>query len=462
MYHLIASVNPHDERCSIGARALTGEAYRGHVFWDTEIFMLPFFVHAFPEAARALLGYRYLTLDGARRKARQKGFRGALYPWESADTGDETTPSLIITPMGEIVRVLSGELEQHISADIAYAICEYARAARDVDFFQRQGLEILVETARFWASRVRLADGVAHIDEVIGPDEYHETVNDNAYTNWMASDNLSRAADAAERFGATWSALDLHAEEIARWRDIAARLARMQDPKTGLVEQFAGFHTLEYVDLSAYTQRTAPMDVLLGRERTQGAQVVKQSDVVQLLALFWDQFTDDARRANFLYYEPRTAHGSSLSPGIHALVAARLGLSDVAARYLDQTADIDLGNNMGNAAGGVHAAGMGSFWQAVVFGVGGARPAPEDEETLVLEPHLLPGWRHLGFPFAWRSVTLDIHIEPQAIELSATGDRRVRVRTSDDPADALVVEPSRRYVARFTGARYGRWEEVTS
>src|SRR5262249_61615887 len=135
-----------------------------------------------------------------------------------------------------------------------------------------------------------------------------------------------------------------------------------------------------YVDLASFTPRTAPIDAILGRERTQASQVIKQSDVVQLIAMLWDDLDAETRRANFLYYEPRTAHGSSLSPGVHALVAARLALGDIAARYLDQTADIDLGNNMGNAAGGVHAAALGSFWQAVVFGVAGVRPSPSDEE----------------------------------------------------------------------------------
>lgn len=143
LYHLLATVNPDDARCSVGARALTGEAYRGHVFWDTEIFMLPFYVHAFPEAARALIGYRYRTLAGARRKAAALGYAGALYAWESADTGDETTPSVVVTPFGEVIRVLAGELEHHISADVAYAVEAYVRATADDDLGRGPGLEIL-------------------------------------------------------------------------------------------------------------------------------------------------------------------------------------------------------------------------------------------------------------------------------------------------------------------------------
>src|SRR5262249_36562943 len=154
-------------------------------------------------------------------------------------------------------------------------------------------------------------------------------------------------------------------DEVAAWHAIATRLVLGFDPETGLIEQFRGYHRLQPIFLAALGPRTIPIDALLGRDRTQASQVIKQSDVVQLVALLWDELDDATRRVNFIHYEPRTAHGSSLSPGIHALVAARLGLSKVAARYLDQTADIDLGNTMGNAAGGVHAAALGSLWQAV-------------------------------------------------------------------------------------------------
>jgi kojibiose phosphorylase len=463
LYHLIASANPEDARCSIGARALTGEAYRGHVFWDTEIFMLPFYVHAYPEAARALLGYRHLTLPGARRKAAALGYEGALYAWESADTGDETTPSSVVTPFGEVIRVLSGELEHHISADVAYAVEAYARATGDEDFLRGPGLEILIDTARFWASRVRRGDdGLFHIDRVIGPDEYHEEINDNAFTNWMARRNLRAAIAAARRFDA--AALGVDAAELARFQRIAARMYTGYDASTGLIEQFAGFHQLEHIDLASLGPRHAPVDVILGRGRTQAAQVVKQADVVQLLAQLWDEVPSDARRACFLHYEPRTGHGSSLSPGVHALIAARLGLTDMTERFLEQTAEIDLGNAMGNAAGGVHIAAMGSLWQAVIFGVGGVRPAPGDDEAILIEPRLLPTWRHLGFPLSWRGRTLDIHLEPGGVEIAIEGQKPVPVRVASrtGPPREVLAEPGVRYAARHREDGLGPWEEITA
>lgn len=211
-YHLNSAANPHDERVSIAARALTGANYRGHVFWDTEIFLLPFYTLTWPEAARALLMYRFHTLDGGRAKAARMGLRGALYAWESADAGAEATPEQAIGPDRKVVRILCGTQEQHISADIAYAVWQYWSATEDDAFLLDAGAEILLETARFWASRaVSEADGLHHFRGVIGPDEYHETIDDNAFTNVMARWNIRRGTEVAalmrERWPERWSDL---------------------------------------------------------------------------------------------------------------------------------------------------------------------------------------------------------------------------------------------------------------
>ncbi|MCC6554163.1 MAG: glycoside hydrolase family 65 protein [Polyangiaceae bacterium] len=463
LYHLISTVNPEDPRCSIAARSLSGEAYRGHVFWDVEIFMLPFFIHCYPEAARALLTYRHLTLPGARRKAEALGYRGALYAWESADTGDETTPAAVLSPRGEIIRILSGEQEHHISADVAYAVWQYGRCTGDAAFMRGPGLEILVETARFWASRVEEGtDGLFHIRQVIGPDEYHESVDDNAFTTWMARFNLRRAADAALAVAeGDPSRLGVTRGEADAWLRIADAMALGLDARTGLIEQFTGFHELERVELDARTPRHLPIDVTLGRERTQRSQVVKQADVVQLIALLWDEVAPDVRRRCFLHYEPLTAHGSSLSPGVHALVAARLGLAEQAERLLEQTADIDLGNTMGNAAGGVHAAALGALWQAVVLGIGGVRPAPGDPEALQIEPNLLPGIRHLKFPLTWQGRQLQVDIEPEALEVALEGEAPLTIVVATPGGGAVVrAEPGRRYGMRWNRAEPA-WEDIS-
>ena len=414
-YHLMSSANPQDEFVSIGARGLTGAGYRGHVFWDTEIYMLPFFLLCDPAAARALVMYRYHTLPAARAKASRNGYRGALYPWESVD-GEEATPPYAIAPDGEVVRILTGEQEQHISADVGYAVWNYWRATGDVSFLLNAGLEILIETARFWASRVtREDDGRYHIRRVIGPDEYHVSVDDNAYTNGMAQWNLQTAAEltalVAEQWPETWHALScrlgLEDEERDRWIDIARDMYTGFDEKTGLFEQFRGYFELEDIDLTPYESRAAPIDILLGRERIAQSQVIKQPDVLMLIHLLWDRFPDDVRRVNFDYYEPRCDHGSSLSPAIHALLAARLGRMPLAEHYFRQSAEIDLANNMGNAAAGVHIGALGGLWQAVVFGFAGLN-LNQDDPTY--DPRLPAGWQRLSMRFhhrgRWHDVTL--------------------------------------------------------
>jgi kojibiose phosphorylase len=460
-YHLIGAANADNERASIGARALTGPGYKGHVFWDTEIFMLPFYTLTDPLAARALLMYRYHTLDAAREKARRLGFRGALYAWESADTGEETTPPFVLAPDGELLHILCGEQEQHISADIAYGVWQYWHWSGDDAFFLQAGAEIILETARFWASRVRRADdGHYHIEQVIGPDEYHEGVDDNAFTNGMAQWNLTIGAQAASLISTRWPEqwaqlshrLGLDEEEWGTWPTIASNMHVGVDD-SGLIEQFRGYFALEDIDLSGSTNRAGTTDMLLGRDRVRRSRAVKQADVVMLLYLLWDRYTPAQRERNFHYYEPRTAHGSSLSPAIHAAFAARLGDTALALRYFKQGAEIDLANNMGNAAAGVHAAAMGGLWQAAVFGFGGLSLA---EDGLILRPHLPVEWSGLCFTVQYHDQSLRVRIEPRAVEIrSRTDGLSVRVQVGDA---ALVLAPQAS--VRWERDARNAWKEV--
>jgi len=445
LYHLVAAANPEDERVSVGARGLTGVGYKGHVFWDTETFMLPFYSLAYPAAARAMLMYRYHTLNAARQKAASGGYRGALYAWESADSGEEVTPTSVVGPLGEVIPILTGQLEHHISADVAYAVWQYWEATGDDEFLRVAGAEILLETARFWASRGTAGpDGRWHIRQVIGPDEYHEGVDDNAYTNLLAQWNLTAAAEAAgllaERWPEDWqrlrSRLALAPREPEEWRTIARAMYTGLDPRSGLFEQFAGYFALEPIDLTAYAGQNMPLDLLLGREKVQGSQIVKQADVVMAVYLLWDRLAPEVRAANFRHYEPRTAHGSSLSPAIHAAVAARLGDLGLAWRYFWQTAEIDLANNMGNASHGVHMAALGGLWQAAVMGFGGIRPSAHG---LVVEPHLPPKWHALRCRLRWRGrrVTVGIRQAPRRVEVAVDGSGSVPVRVGAAPPAAV-------------------------
>ncbi len=426
VYHLNSAANPADERVSIGARALTGDDYHGHVFWDTEVYLLPFYTLTWPEAARALLMYRFHTLGAARAKAAQAGWRGAMYAWESADTGKEATPEHVIGPDRRVVEVLCGTQEQHITADIAYAVWQYWQATADEAFLLDAGAEMLLETGRFWASRAQPeADGQCHIRGVIGPDEYHETIDDNAFTNVMARWTIRRALDIAALLRNCWpdawallsSRLGLDEVELAQWRHAAATMAIELDPKSGLFEQFAGYFALEPVDLAQYEGRSVPIDVVLGRERTQGSQVVKQADVVALLGLLPDEFPGEAGPANFDHYEPRCGHGSSLSRAMHGLVAARLGNADMALRYFQQTAAIDLADTHVAIEGGLHIAALGGVWMMAVLGFAGLSL---HDDAIGFNPQLPAGWHSLRFSVQWRGRRLGISIDSGKHSLEAT------------------------------------------
>jgi beta-phosphoglucomutase family hydrolase len=419
-YQLLSAADPSDGRVSIGARAMTGVGYAGHVFWDTEIYMQPFFALTWPEAARALLMYRHHTLPAARAKAAKAGARGAFYAWESADTGEDVTPASVIGPGGAVIQIKLAQQEQHISADVAFGAWNYWRITGDDVFMLEAGAEIIVETARFWASRAEAGiDGKRHIRGVVGPDEYHEHVDDDAYTNGMARWNLRTAVavvgEMATRWPEPWSELraqlGLEDAELEAWAAIARDMYLRIDPKSGLIEQFQGYFALKDLPLSSLVSRSIPVDVLLGLDRVMRSPIIKQPDVLMLIYLLWDDFTPAVREANFRFYEARCAQGSSLSPCIHALLAARLGHMDMAQKYFTQAREIDLRDNRGDAAGGVHAAALGGLWQAAVFGFAGLRL---DDDGPQLDPKLPPGWRELSFRIRWRGKSYTLNASAEA------------------------------------------------
>ena len=456
VYHLNSAANPADERVSIGARALTGDDYHGHVFWDTEIYLLPFYILTWPEAARALLMYRFRTLEGARVKAARMGWRGAFYAWESADTGAETSPEQVIGPDRQVIHILCGKQEQHISADVAYAVWQYWQATGDEGFLLDAGAEILLETGRFWSSRaLPEADGQRHIRGVIGPDEYHENIDDSAFTNVMARWNIRRALDVAsllrERWPECWARLSgrlgLDDAELEQWLSAADTMATGLDPKTELFEQFAGFFALEDIDLTHYAGRSVPMDVVLGRERTQRSQVIKQADVVALLGLLPEEFVGETGPKNFDYYEPRCGHGSSLSRAMHGMVGARLGRSEMALRYFRQTAAIDLADTHVAIDGGIHIAALGGIWMTAVLGFAGVSLR---NSGIALNPQLPPNWRSLAFGVQWRGRSLKIRIDQakQIVEATLEAGESMTLIVRGEPREfgrdkALVVATER-------------------
>jgi trehalose/maltose hydrolase-like predicted phosphorylase len=440
LFHLMASVADRGE-AAVGARGITGHAYRGHVFWDADLFVLPFLAATEPSAARAMLEYRLNRLPVALAAARAEGRQGARFPWESAAAGVDVTPRSGRDQSGHVTPIRTGEAEVHIVGDVAWAACCYMEWTDDQEFAAGPGRLLLIETARYWASRIRLdGSGRAHVYGVIGPDEYHEPVDDNAFTNVLARWNLRRAAAAAMSIDD--SAVD--GTEVETWHRLADALVDGFDPATGIYEEFAGFFDLEpSLIRDIAPRRPITADLLLGRERVHGAQIVKQADVLMLHHLLPDEVEPGSLAANLEYYEPRTAHGSSLSLGVHAALFARAGRIDEALAALRVTAGIDANDLTQTGAGGVHLAAMGSVWQALAYGFAGVRPRGD---ALVVDPRLPDAWPALELRVQFRGVPLRLRIEPDAILASASSAIVLVVdgrRVECQAGDTRVPRPNR-------------------
>jgi hypothetical protein len=420
LFHLDTSVAAGARQAPLGPRGLSGPSYKGHVFWDSEVFVLPFFAATRPAASRAMLEYRVHRIGAAQEAAREAGLRGAWFPWESAADGRDVTPPWVPGPTAQPLRVWTGERELHVVADIAWAALEHVAWSGDVAFSRGPGRRLLIETARFWASRLeRDPDGRVHLRGIIGPDEYHELVDDNAYTNVMARWNLRAAAAAVEagraRAGAgqrlAGSAEPTRAE-VSDWLAVADAIVDGYDPGTRIYEQFAGFHSLEPIRIADIAPRPAWADNLLGRERVARAQVVKQADVLLLHHLIPEAVAPGSLVANLDYYEPRTAHGSSLSPATHAGLLARARRFGPALDALQMAAYFDLDDRNGTASGGLHIQTMGGLWQALTMGFAGIRPAGA---ALSVDPRLPPDWERLEVPVRFRGRHVRVTVEPGVV-----------------------------------------------
>lgn len=421
LFQMLIAAPRHDDRVNIGAKTLSGFGYRGHAFWDTEIFMLPLFIYTAPHIAKNLLNYRYRLLDAARAKAKANGYEGAQFPWESADTGEEVTPPWVphYADRTKLVRIWTGDIEIHISADIAYAAHQYWVASGDDAWMIEKGAELILDSAKFWASRAEWNAEHARYEynDVIGPDEYHEHVNNNYYTNRLAQWNLQTALDilewlqerAPEKAEGLVACLDLTDARLAKWRDVIEKIY-LPMQANGLILQFDDYLARRDVDLAALEPRTISAQQHFGIEGTNETQALKQPDVLMLLYLLREEYSNEIVRVNYDYYTPRTDHtyGSSLGPSIQAIMACEVGKPDEAYEHFMRAARADLYDVRGNANDGIHAASAGGTWQAAVFGFGGLRVTQGDWTAT---PRLPKHWRRLAFKFFYRG-------ELQTVDLS--------------------------------------------
>lgn len=431
IFHMLVCGHADDGFSSVGARTLSGEGYRGHVFWDAEIFMLPFYAYVLPEAARNMLLYRYRRLDKARAIARGQGYRGAMFPWESAGTGEEETPTWAKDLDGTIIRIKTNELEHHITADIAYACCQYAEITGDDGFMEDYGYEMVFETARFWASRVsRNRRGQYEIRNVIGPDEFHEHVNNNAYTNAMARWNLSKGYEFYHALKQKQPKLhkqlcrriNLTDKEAGDWRRIVPRIVFKRRGKDGVIGEFDDYFRKRHINIQDLDENGIPMLPKGVKVRDYNkTQLVKQADVLMLLYLLQDFFDGKTKKNNFRFYAPRTLHKSSLSPSIHAVMALEAGALHQAYQFFNVALRADISNLHGNSHEGIHAASAGGVWQSVIHGFAGTGMR---RRVLSIDPRMPKTWRYVQFSLVWKKALLRITANNDEVRIKAESGQR--------------------------------------
>ncbi|NMD37699.1 MAG: glycoside hydrolase family 65 protein [Christensenellaceae bacterium] len=424
-YHLHVMC-PVDNRMNIGAKGLSGEGYKGHTFWDTEIFILPYFIYTAPHIARSLLEYRYLSLSGARAKAAAGGYKGAQYPWESAGIDDgEVTPvwgdADIIT--GKPQKIWTGFIEIHVTADVIYGVWEYYKATGDEDFMQKYGYEMVFDTAIFWDSRLEWSDetGQYHINNVIGPDEYKEHVDDNAFTNYMAKWNMELAVEyfkklrGTELFDRLNKQFDLY-YYINSWAQKIPLIHLPVPNEDDVLPQDNTYLTYPRIDLTKYKNQKNVATIFkdYSLEQLNKIQVSKQADVMVLFLLMENLFPLSVKKASWNYYEPLTLHDSSLSLSTHAILASDMDNKDLAYSLFTQAAEIDAGPNMKTSDAGIHSASIGGIWQTVIYGFAGLRLI---DGELYIRPNLPEHWDNIAFSIYWKGQRLNINVDHKQISI---------------------------------------------
>ena len=449
-FHLLVTASPHNVDIDAGmpARGLHGEAYRGHVFWD-ELYIMPFYDLKFPDISKALLLYRYNRLDGARAYARENGYQGAMYPWQTCDGGDEETQEVHYNPKSGDWGPDLSRRQRHVSIAVFFNVWRYVRDTGDTAFLAEYGAEMMFEIARFWASISKKGkNGKYHIAGVMGPDEFHESmpgsdepgVTDNAYTNVMVSWLLERTRELVQTLDKKAlkrleKKLGLSADEMNRWSEIAHNLhVNMQGE---VMEQYQGYFGLDELDWDAYRAKYGDihrMDRILKAEgdSPDHYKVAKQADtlmtfyvlppdeVKDILARLGVKVGDETRflRANYDYYEPRTSHGSTLSKVVHAVISSYFPESGVWDWFMEAMVSDVEDTQGGTTPEGIHTGVMAGSLDIITryfagVNVGGGRVS--------IDPHLPRHWRRLALRILHRGVWYDLDMDQEAVTVTVSG-----------------------------------------
>ncbi|MBE7011786.1 MAG: glycoside hydrolase family 65 protein [Ruminococcaceae bacterium] len=425
IYHLNIIAPRNMDNVSIAARGLSGQVYKGAVFWDTEMFMIDYFIHTDPAVAKTLIDYRIDTLQGARNKAKEYGLEGAYYAWESQEGGFEGCSDYNITDVftKRPMRTYFRDKQYHVSAAVVYGICKYIDATGDTSVFENGGAEAIIECARMYRSLLlKRADSKFYeVRDVVGPDEYHERVSNNAYTNKMVKLTFETAIDAiktleneyADKYNELDKKYDLKTLE-ERFKDSAENILIKEPDERGLIEQFDGYFNLEDATVDEVRSR-----LLDPKEYWGGAygvasdtQVLKQADVVAMLGIFGNEYDKEILKKNFDYYEPRTEHGSSLSACMYSLLACQIGNAEIAYPLFMKSAGVDLKPGgkewMGLIyIGGTHPASEGGAWIVAVKGFAGINI---ENGKLNCNPCLPEKWQGMKFKLMFMDKLYQVEI----------------------------------------------------
>lgn len=412
IFQMQQTYHGRDSGDNIGAKGLTGEAYNGHAFWDTETYCLPFYLFTKPEAAKSLLEFRYTTLPRARERARMLDCAGACYP--------------VATLNGEEACNLwqHASLQFQPSTAVAYGIAHYAKVSGDLDFLYGHGAEMLVEICRFLASRGswnQKGDGFG-LYAVMGPDEFHMMVNNDVYTNFMAKKSFEYAVStiAAMRKDRPASYAELSARTALREGELelfarcAERMIILYDERTKLYEQHEGYYGLPHLDVDSIPIEDFPLYHHWSYDRIYRTDMIKQPAVLMLMFLYGNDFELACKKANYEYYEPRCIHESSLSPSVHSILAAELGKGEEAASFFGFATRMDLDNYNRNSGEGLHTTSIAAAWVNIVYGFGGLR---SDGELLSFAPTLPAPWKGYSFSLVYRGARIGLSVSAEAVEM---------------------------------------------
>lgn len=439
LFHIFQSVGKSGTR-GIAAKGLTGQGYEGHYFWDTEIYVIPFMIYTNPLIARNLLIFRHSMLPLARKRARTLSHKGALFPWRTI-SGEEASAYFP-----------AGTAQYHINADIAYAIKKYMDITNDHDFLIEYGAEILLETARFWLDFGFYSDsknGKFCINGVTGPDEYTALVNNNAYTNLMARENLWFAAEVITNIQHsdpdTFDRLNVDSVEMDKWQHAADNMYIPPENDSGVIPQDDSFLDKKKWDFEGTPKENYPLLLHYHPLVLYRHQVLKQSDLLLSMFLLRKYFTNKQIQLNFDYYDPLTTGDSSLSDCVQGIIASHIGRHEKTYDYFMETVEMDLENINHNVKDGVHIASMAGSWLYIVYGFLGMQ---DDDGIIRFNPQLPSQWTSLTVSLRLKGQTIAIKLSENKVEYTLKEGRSMTIQhfnqritlQFNQPVTAAIIE----------------------